>query len=181
MPFRPYAGRAAGRADKSSGLLIRPPCRISYRSPPRRSSARRTPVGRANRMAARTFSPGAGTRGAVATRTTVRCITSASTGSVGRRPLRAAVPTAWTSATPGSSRRISSTVRTAFSCVASRNRVVPSGPGPGLPRQRMARNRRRVGQVVERRLQRVRLVVDGGRRLCLPLVLLQQRSQSAGP
>ena len=50
------------------------------------------------------------------------CITSAPTGTVGRRPRRAAMPTAWSSTTPGSFRRISTSVRTAFRCVASRNR-----------------------------------------------------------
>ncbi len=50
------------------------------------------------------------------------CITSAPTGTVGRRPRRAAMPTAWSSTTPGSFRRISTSVRTAFRCVASRDR-----------------------------------------------------------
>ncbi len=58
---------------------------------------------------------------ATATRPTVRCIASASTGSVGRRPLRAAMPTTWASATEGSARRATVTVRTVFRCVASRN------------------------------------------------------------
>ena len=56
------------------------------------------------------------------TKVTVHCGVSASTGSVGRRRCPAPVPTTWTSTTPGSSRRISSTVRTVFSCVASRCR-----------------------------------------------------------
>ncbi len=77
------------------------------------------------------------------------CITSAATGTAGRRPLRrAAMATSWTSATTGSTRIATISVRTAFSCVASRNRVllgtrtgpagrensasgVPPGPGGG--------------------------------------------------
>ncbi len=73
---------------------------------------------------------------AIARTVSVACVTSASTGSVGRRPLRAAVPTTWTSTTPGSSRSISTTVRTAFRCVASRNRERTSRPRtkpPGPP------------------------------------------------
>ena len=107
------------------------------------------------------------------------CITSVSAGSVGRRRRSAPMPTACTSTTAESTRRTLASMRTVFRCVASRDRERTLGPGPGLPRQRMARNRRRVGQVVERRLQRVRLVVDGGRRLCLSLVLQFRRALSA--
>ena len=59
---------------------------------------------------------------AIATPAPVRCITSAATGSAGRRPLRAAMPTSWTSTTMGSTRRTAMAVRSVFCCVASRNR-----------------------------------------------------------
>ena len=61
---------------------------------------------------------------ATATRTTEGCITSVTTGTAGRRrfPRVAAIATIWTSVIAGSSRITSTTVRTAFSCVASRNR-----------------------------------------------------------
>ncbi len=51
-----------------------------------------------------------------------RCGTSATTGAVGLRRCPAPVSAAWTSAPPGSGRRIAAAVRTVFSCVASRNR-----------------------------------------------------------
>ncbi len=53
------------------------------------------------------------------------CITSAIADTVGRRRFRrcrASMSVSWTSTPPGSSRRIATTVRTVFRCVASRNR-----------------------------------------------------------
>ena len=63
------------------------------------------------------------------------CITSAPAGTAGRRRCRrgVAMPTTWTSATEGSIRRTATTVRTAFSCVASRKREGPLGPGTKPP------------------------------------------------
>ena len=74
---------------------------------------------------------------------TVRCITSATAGTVGRRRCPAPMSASWTSAPPGSGRRVAAAVRTVFSCVASRKRVMlgtrtrrprgsdaPSGPNP---------------------------------------------------
>ena len=55
------------------------------------------------------------------------CITSATAGIFVRRPLRVSMPTAWASTPTGSVRRATITVRTVFSCVASRNRA-PTGP-----------------------------------------------------
>ena len=54
----------------------------------------------------------------------VCCTASATPGTSGRRRFRrgVAVPTTWTSTTSGSSRSISTAVRTVFSCVASRDR-----------------------------------------------------------
>ncbi len=51
-----------------------------------------------------------------------RCMPSAPTGAAGRRPLRVPMPTTCTSTTAGSIRGAAPTVRTAFSCVASRDR-----------------------------------------------------------
>ena len=54
----------------------------------------------------------------------VCCGTSATAGTSGRRPWRVPVATAWTSAPAGSIRNSTTTVRTVFRCVASRNRGV---------------------------------------------------------
>ena len=56
------------------------------------------------------------------------CMKSATAGTAGRRRFRrgVAMPATCSSTTAGSIRRIAATVRTVFSCVASRNRV-PSG------------------------------------------------------
>ena len=65
------------------------------------------------------------------------CITSAIADTVGRRRFRrcrASMSISWTSTPPGSSRRIATTVRTVFRCVASRNRERgPLGPGTKPP------------------------------------------------
>ncbi len=72
----------------------------------------------------------------------VCCTASATPGTSGRRRFRrgVAVPTTWTSTTSGSSRSISTAVRTVFSCVASRNRsrkttaeLCQEKPNPRVP------------------------------------------------
>ncbi len=59
-----------------------------------------------------------------------RCGASATPGASGRRRFRrgVAMPTTWTSATEGSTRRTTMAVRSVFSCVASRNRERTSRP-----------------------------------------------------
>ena len=59
---------------------------------------------------------------AIATPAPVHCMPSAAPGTVGRRRCPVPMSASWTSAPPGSGRRIATTVRTVFSCVASRNR-----------------------------------------------------------
>ena len=70
---------------------------------------------------------------------TVHCMSSATPGTVGRRPKRAPMPASWTSVPPGSIRKVQQSVRPVFRCVASRKRgvgarrILPSsraGPNP---------------------------------------------------
>ncbi len=62
---------------------------------------------------------------AIATTTAIEATelygTSAPAGTAGHQRLRVLLPTTWTSAPPGSLRRIASAVHTVFRCVASRN------------------------------------------------------------
>ncbi len=84
--------------------------------------------------------------------TTVRasCMASVITGAVGRRRCPAPVPTTWTSTPPGSVRRVATSVRTAFSCVASRKRsrasvllgFSPPNLEPGLTEEKIGTGRR---------------------------------------
>ena len=134
-------------------------------------------------------------------------MTSATTGTVGRRRLRAPMPATWISTTMGSPRRTTITVRTAFRCVASRNSaarhtkagvfsaktfspewpirhltgavVVPSGT-PGLPRRGVQQG---IRSVVARRQRRVLLVVVGSFRewQCPLLKFHHRRARSAVP
>ncbi len=53
---------------------------------------------------------------------TVHCMSSATPGTVGRRPKLAPMPASWTSVPPGSIRKVQQSVRLVFRCVASRNR-----------------------------------------------------------
>ncbi len=137
----------------------------------------------------------------------VRCITSVPADTVGRRLSGVPVPTIWTSAPAGSIRRPRRTVRTVFSCVASRNSaarhtkagvfsaktfspewpirhltgavVVPSGT-PGLPRRGVQQG---IRSVVARRQRRVLLVVVGSFRewQCPLLKFHHRRARSAVP
>ena len=118
-----------GRQCPLPGALLRPdhsaesqpPCeRLSVALPP--GIGRKKPWLRKNSLRVPS-----GTRPRASARAApVRCITSATTGSAGRRSRREAMPTAWASATLGSTRRTVVTMRSVFRCVASRNRV-PSG------------------------------------------------------
>ena len=65
------------------------------------------------------------------TRGMAHCVKSASADSVGRRRLRTPMPISCTYSSLGSTRRATFTVRTLFSCVASRNRCrCPAGRHP---------------------------------------------------
>ena len=63
----------------------------------------------------------------------VRYIASATPGISGRRRTQAALLAPWVSTPAGSILRIATTVRSAFSCVASRKREGPLGPGTKPP------------------------------------------------
>ena len=108
----------------------------------REKSSLRVPRG------ARTKNVGAPRPRASARTAPVCCGASAATGTVGRRRSQVPVPATWISAPAGSVRRPRRTVRTVFSCVASRDRKKetlakkkqPScaeRPGPGLPPPRL--------------------------------------------
>ena len=81
---------------------------------------------------------------AIATTTAIEATelygTSAPAGTAGHQRLRVLLPTTWTSAPPGSLRRIASAVHTVFRCVASRKR------GGRWARQPSLRAKKRVSQ-----------------------------------